>query len=432
MNKITLIIKREYLTRVRKKLFLITTILTPVGFGILIFSSVFLSMLNTDKKEIGVIDKSNLFKNQLQSDKSIVFSYIDADYVVAKKDYKERGVDGLLYITPNGDKDSTVSVEYFSQDQLGFKAESDISEQMTKIMRRTALSRLNLTPELIDGLSKDVEIKSIVMGEEGEKEGNTGIATALGYVMGFAIYIVMLVYGTQVMKGVLEEKTSRIAEVVISSVKPFQLMMGKIIGIGLVGLTQFLIWIILGVLIQFVIGIFFGEQLMQAQQSGMQMQGQMQGPEINKLGKIMESAASLTWVYLISCFLFYFLGGYFLYASLFAAVGAASGDEGDQSLTFIVMLPVIASIILMTNALQDPNGTLAVVASMIPFSAPIIMCARLPFDPPLWQVAISMVSLIAGFVFTTWLAGKIYRVGILMYGKKVTVKELGKWLMYKN
>jgi ABC-2 type transport system permease protein len=255
------------------------------------------------------------------------------------------------------------------------------------------------------------------------------VATALGYIMGFAFYIVMLLYGTQVMRGVMEEKTNRIAEVIISSVKPFQMMMGKIIGIGLVGLTQFVIWIVLGFFTQTIVSIIFGADISAHTQP---LSNGAQAADVNKVAEILNSAASLPWAYLISCFLFFFIGGYFLYASLFAAVGSASGDEADQSLSFIVTLPVIISIILMTNSLEQPNGTLAVVASMIPFSAPIIMCSRLPFDPPLWQVAVSMLSLIAGFIFTTWLAGKIYRTGILMYGKKVTLKELGKWLMYKN
>jgi ABC-2 type transport system permease protein len=239
-----------------------------------------------------------------------------------------------------------------------------------------------------------------------------------------------------VMRGVMEEKTSRIAEVMVSSVKPFQLMMGKIIGIGMVGLTQFVIWIGLVVILNVGIAAFYGNELAQVQDNVTPAMGaeqiQQQTDGLGGMGKVLATASQLPWGYLISCFLFFFFGGYMLYAALFAAVGSAAGEEGDQSLTFLVTLPVIISIMIMINTLEQPNGNLAIVASLIPFSAPIVMVARLPFDPPAWQVVASMTSLVLGFIFTTWLAGKIYRTGILMYGKKVTLKELGKWLMYKN
>jgi ABC-2 type transport system permease protein len=241
----------------------------------------------------------------------------------------------------------------------------------------------------------------------------------------------MLMYGTMVMRGVMEEKTNRIAEVMVSSVKPFQLMLGKIIGIGMVGLTQFIIWIFLVALIQMGVGLMYSDQLSQLQNlpSGGMIQQQQ---SVTGIAKVFDGLSQMPWGYIVSLFLFFFMGGYMLYAALFAAVGSATGEEGDQSLTFIVTLPVIISIMIMVNILEQPNGTLAIVSSMIPFTAPIVMCARLPFHPPAWQVILSMTSLVLGFLFTTWLAGRIYRVGILMYGKKVSFKELGKWLFYKG
>lgn len=431
MNKIWLIIQREYVTRVRKKLFLITTILAPLGIALITILPIVMSNVSTEKMVIGVIDQSNLFFEKLQSDNALEFVYLNEDYEKAKQDYTSAGLNGILYISPEFNMYDGTGVEYFSKDQLGLKTQSNIEAQMSKITRELKLAKIDITPDMIDQLSKDVRIKSIVSNERGTQEGNSAIATMIGSVMGFIIYIVMLMYGTMVMRGVMEEKTNRIAEVMISSVKPFQLMLGKIVGIGMVGLTQFLIWIILVALIQAGVGLVYSDQLSQLQEIQnnpmMQQTQSVSGPL-----KVFSGISQLPWLYIISSFLFFFLGGYLLYAALFAAVGSAAGEEGDQSLTFIVTLPVIISVMIMVNILEQPNGTLAIVSSMIPFTAPIVMCARLPFHPPAWQLILSMISLAAGFLFTTWMAGRIYRVGILMYGKKVTIKELGKWLFYKG
>jgi ABC-2 type transport system permease protein len=431
MNKTWIIIKREYITRVRKKLFLVTTILAPLGIALITILPILMSKVSTEKSSIGVIDKSNIFFEKLQNDKSLEFVYLNEDYERAKADYQSAGLTGILYISPDFNMYEGTGVEYFSKDQIGLKTQENIETQMSKITRELKLAKVDITPEMIDQLSKDVQIKSIVSNERGTQEGNTAIATMIGSVMGFIIYIVMLMYGTMVMRGVMEEKTNRIAEVMVSSVKPFQLMLGKIIGIGMVGLTQFIIWIILVALIQMGVGVMYSDQLSQLQNmsSGGMMQ---QSQNISGAVKVFDGISQLPWGYIVTSFLYFFMGGYLLYAALFAAVGSATGEEGDQSLTFIVTLPVIISIMIMVNILEQPNGTLAIVSSMIPFTAPIVMCARLPFHPPAWQLILSMISLAGGFLFTTWLAGRIYRVGILMYGKKVSVKELGKWLFYKG
>ncbi len=431
MNKTWLIIKREYITRVRKKLFLVTTILAPVGIALITLLPLFMANVSTETVNIGVIDKSNLFYEKLQSSNGLHFVYLNEEYEQAKTGYLSAGLNGILYISPDFNMYDGIGVEYYSKDPMGLKAKSAIEDQMSKITRNLKLAKIDLTPEMIDQLSTDVRIKSIVSNERGTQEGNTAMATAIGTIMGFVIYMVMLLYGTQVMRGVMEEKTNRIAEVMVSSVKPFQLMLGKIIGIGMVGLTQFIIWIILIALIQMGVGVMYGEQLAQLQNipagtGGAQAQG------VPEIVQAMGNMTQLPWGYIISSFLYFFTGGYLLYAALFAAVGSATGEEADQSLTLIVTLPVVISIMIMINIMEQPNGTLAIVSSLIPFTAPIIMCARLPFHPPAWQLILSMISLAAGFLFTTWLAGKIYRVGILMYGKKVTIKELGKWLFYKD
>lgn len=438
MRKTWLIIQREYMTRVRKKVFIITTLLAPIGLALITLMPLLLSKVTSEEQKIGVIDKSGLFKDRLADEGSVHFITLDETYEAAKKRYKDVGLTGVLFVSPEFNMYEGSGVEYYSDQQLGLRAQSVITKQMSRVTREIKLGKVDLTPELIDELSKDVEIKAIVLSSAGEKESNTGIATAIGYVMGFVIYIVMLLYGTMVMRGVMEEKTSRIAEVMVSSVKPFQLMMGKIIGIGMVGLTQFVIWIALVVILNVGIAAFYGDQLanMNVQQSMTPAVGaqqiEAQSAQLSGMGKVMGTVSQLPWVYLISCFLFFFFGGYLLYAALFAAVGSAAGEEGDQSLTFLVTLPVIISIMIMINTLEQPNGNLAVIASLIPFSAPIVMVARLPFDPPMWQVVASMASLIVGFIFTTWLAAKIYRTGILMYGKKITLRELGKWIVYKH
>jgi ABC-2 type transport system permease protein len=435
MNKILIIIRREYITRVRKKLFIVTTLLAPMGLVAITTIPVLIAAFSSgEKHKIELIDnsKGNYFSGKADTSEKIQLVAVNEDYNSAKKAFKKNGYTGILYISPsyNMDSDKYNVAEYYSDEQLGLNSQEAISKQLSKTVTAIKLKKINITQQQIDDLNKDVEIKSILPSAEGERAGNTGAATALGYIMGFIIYIVMLIYGTLVMRGVMEEKTNRIAEVMVSSVKPFQLMMGKIVGIGMVGLTQLAIWIVLIIALQFGLRIVFGDQLAHATQ--MTPAQQMGGNNNAMFAKAFSDISSLPWAYLISCFLFFFFGGYLLYASLFAAVGSAAGDEADQSLTFIVTIPIIISIMIMINTLQQPNGTLAIVASMIPFSAPVVMCARLPFDPPAWQIIVSMISLVAGFIFTTWLAGKIYRTGILMYGKKTTLRELGKWLTYKN
>jgi len=307
---------------------------------------------------------------------------------------------------------------------------------LTDIIRTDKLEKIDISPALVDQLSKSVSLNTIVVSEKGEKEGNTGLASGIGFIMGTIIYIVMFIYGGMVMRGVLEEKNNRIAEVIISSVKPFEMMMGKIIGIALVGLTQFILWIILIGGIFFVLGSMYSNQIQEMQQAqqmmpmgGAQMQQQMGGWDA--YGKVQESVSTINIPWLVFIFLFYFLGGYFIYASLFAAVGAATGDEPDASLNLIITIPVIISFFIMMNVPNEPHSTLAVFASIFPLTSPIVMAGRIGFEPPMWQVIASMISLIVGFLLIVWMAAKIYRIGILMYGKKNSLREVVKWLFYK-
>jgi len=434
MNKILTIIQREYITRVRRRVFVITTILLPLGFSLIFIVPVLLSGYSTETTKIDIVDESGIFKNKFADHKNLFYKAIDSPYEQVKKSYA--GVyNGILHIPAKFDIYNPSGIELYSDKQMGFMIQQNIGDDLTKVVRDIKLGRLNIKQDSLDNADKTVEFDSIIAGEGGEKKGNTGMATALGYIMGFFIYIVMFVYGAMVLRGVMEEKTNRISEVIISSVKPTQLMLGKIIGVGLVGLTQFFIWIALVTATLSVLGTVFHDQIAAMHNNAATYSNPASSSRIvQAVSTINDSVNNLPMGEIIFCFLFYFFGGYLLYSALFAAVGSAAGDDpGDtQSLNLIVTLPIIFSMIIMINVLQDPNSQLAVVTSLIPFFTPVIMSARLPFGVPTWQIALSMVDLVIGFLFTTWLAGKIYRTGILMYGKKVTLKEIGKWLRYKN
>jgi ABC-2 type transport system permease protein len=293
--------------------------------------------------------------------------------------------------------------------------------------------------------SKFAELKSLEEGTDAATESNAALSYGIGFGSGMLIYITMFIYGAMVMRGVMEEKTNRIAEVMISSVKPFQLMMGKIVGIGGVGLTQFLLWIILILGLSTAAQFLIPQDVMQQVSTLQQYNGQMPGGSMvqagdaaQKIYKFQHTMSTANWPVIIGCFLFYFLGGYLFYSSLFAAVGSVVNEDPQdaQSLMLPITMPIIFSFIIMTNAVQDPSTSIATWASIIPFSSPMVMMARIaygiPGTVPYWQLAASMLSLIGGFILTTWLSGKIYRTGILMYGKKVSWKELSKWAFRKN
>jgi ABC-2 type transport system permease protein len=284
----------------------------------------------------------------------------------------------------------------------------------------------------IDSINNSsIRLKSFDL--KNNQETSSEIATMIGYVTGFLIYIVILIYGMGVMRGVMEEKTNRIAEVIISSVRPFQLMMGKIVGIALVGLTQFLLWLILTGSLQFLLPLFIPELRQAIHPSSAADMDAMSKVPTSELAGIFNSLSNQHWSLILSCFLFYFLGGYFLYAAMFAAVGSLVNEDQQeaQQMTIPITMPIILGFFIMTSAIKDPNSTLAIFGSMFPLTSPIVMMARIPYGVPAWQIAISMLLLVAGFVLMTWLSAKIYRTGILMYGKKASWKEVIKWMRYR-
>lgn len=432
MKKVWLIIEREYITRVRKKSFIITTLLAPLGFAAFFGIVIFLAKYQQTDRRIAVVDKSGMFEHQLQDRSNIHFFFETMPFDTLQYAYKALEYDGILYIPDKVNLTNPRGITYYSDAQLGIVAEQHIEKQIVKVIKKKKIEEEHLDEKTLDRIDNiDLEVTYDIRDENGEKTVDSAVAAAMGYLMGFAIYTILLVYGTMVMKSVAEEKTNKIVEVVISSVKPFQLMLGKIIGVGAVGITQFILWGILISIVYASFGFMFHDQLqnLQSMSSGPGMSAEQQEEVVGQILTAWDAFQQLPLLSIFLQFVFYFFGGYMLYGALFAALGSATGDEGEnQSLSVIVSIPIIISIIIMTTVVQDPNSTLAKFSSIFPFSSPIVMPARLAFQPAIWERLLSMALLVVGFLFTTWLAGRIYRVGILLYGKKVSLKDLAKWV----
>jgi ABC-2 type transport system permease protein len=444
MSKISLIARREYMTRVRNKTFLLSTFLLPLVIVLFIAAAAFLSVQTKTRHRIGVVDANGYFKDYLKSDSSISFDFSPG---IDTLNYEQKGCTAVLII-PALPEDRKTIYRLKYKKQLGLAGIGDLEERIHgAITDHLIYEKTNVNRARLDSirLGSDIaELRSYEDNGKTVKASSQGLSFGIGYASGLLIYILTFIYGAMVMRGVMEEKTNRIAEVIVSSVKPFQLMMGKITGIGAVGLTQFLLWVVLlgGVAI-FAQQLIPHDTLKEVQQ--MQQANGMGSSSVAKAGEMagtiyrFKSAVdSANWVLILFCFLFYFIGGYLFYSALFAAVGSAVNEDAQeaQSLMMPITLPVIFSFFLMSIAVQDPAGSLAVWASIIPFSSPIVMMARIPFGVPgtvpWWQLGLSMLFLILGFLGTTWLAGKIYRTGILMYGKKATWKTMWKWAFRKQ
>lgn len=424
MNKTTLIIKREYLTRVRKRTFIISTILFPLLYLGLIFGLGYLGS-GTKKTRTALIDKSGYFdrgrlERENQRDSSTLITLVSGVTEDSlQKNYDEWGYDNYIIIPENISWETGFdSLELRSDKTVSAQTAAPIALKLNNIWSEIRNEKLG-----IDQTKKTIlETSRVTIKPKNIKDeaADSDVASGIGFVAGFLIYFILLVYGSQVMMGVMEEKTNRIAEVIVSSVKPFQLMLGKIIGIGLVALTQFLLWIVFVLIVYNITTVSGNADAV----SGV-------------VGGVQKIFTSINIPLILFCFVFYFLGGFFFYASLYAAIGSAVNEDmrEAQSLSFPVTMLVIFSIGIMTVAMRDPTGPVAVWGSIIPISSPIVMMARIPFGVPgtvpWWQLGLSMALLVVGFIFTVWLSGKIYRTGILMYGKKVTWKELVKWAFKK-
>ena len=436
--KIGIIIQREYLTRVKKRSFLIITFLAPLFFAALMFLPALL-MMNSEKfdekKTIAVCDESTMFIGKFENTDFNTFIYIDKDIDETKNLVREGVYDGVLYI-PATTLSVPTNAEIYSMKQLPMTLTTHIKSSMKQVVEHQKLLASGIDPDIVKASATTINVQSIKMSkkDDGEQKSFGEFEFILGLLLAVIIYFVIFIFGGQVMRGVIEEKTNRIIEVIVSSVKPFELMMGKIIGIALVGLTQFLLWGVLTLAISGIVSTFLPTQ--DVFSAGTVMSEQIAESSANTddsevLTEVFEVINSINFKDILWCFLFYFIGGYFLYSAMFAAIGAAVDNETDTQqfatpISLLLVIPMICSSVIASA----PDSSLAFWMSMIPFTSPVGMMLRIPFGVPIWQIVVSVAVLFITFVIFTWLASKVYRTGILMYGKKTTWNEIFKWIKY--
>lgn len=424
MNKTVLVIQREYTTRVRKKTFIISTLLFPILYLLLIFGTGYLAAKSTKNLKVALIDSSGFFNKAMvhaanMEDSSSRFEYITANADSVIRNYSKMGYDGYVVIPRGTVQDSMPELNFRTDKTHGISSTMQVNNKLNSMWDKVKAEKLGINENQRQILNKRINLREINAKNE---NANARIASTIGYVCAFLMYFILLIYGSQVMMGVMEEKTSRIAEVMVSSIRPFQLMLGKIVGISLVALTQFILWIAF---------IFIIYNITAKTGSNNDMMSGM-------VGGVQDVFKSINVPLIIFCFAFYLLGGFFFYSSLYAAIGSAVNEDmrEAQSLSFPVTMLVIFSIALMSAAMADPGGEIAYWGSIIPISSPIVMMALIPFGVPetvSWsQLILSMVLLVGGFILTTWFAGRIYRTAILMYGKKTSWKEMMKWAFSKG
>tara|TARA_R110001592_G_scaffold243783_1_gene504923 strand:- start:174447 stop:175757 length:1311 start_codon:yes stop_codon:yes gene_type:complete len=436
MKKIGLIIKREFSTRVRKKSFIILTLLGPILMAAVMFLPAYLASLPTDDRVITVLDESLLLDFEKGKDE-IRLRYLPPDkfdFASAQAFSEAQGDYAFMHIplSEGGDPDFVArNVRLFRAGDISVSVESYLENTLEKYLQKEKLKATGVDPEIIARTKTKVNLRVINTDEGLETENATLIKMGIGYVAAFAIYIFIFLYGSQVMRGVIEEKTSRVIEIMVSSVRPFEMMSGKIIGIGLVAMLQFTIWIGLGSLFYVIaVSLFIDPQL--AANNLPNAAANISLPNDGLLS-IYSSLQSIDFFGIIASFIFYFIFGYLLYAALFAAVGSAVDKESDsQQFMLPISLPLILGLLVIIRALDNPDGDIAFWFSMIPLTSPLVMMARLPFGVAPWELILSMLILLISFVLLTWFASKIYRIGILMYGKKPTFTELLRWARYKN
>ena len=442
MRNLWLVFRREYLIRVRKKSFILVTLLMPILFAGLAFASGWITAMGSQtEKRILVKDDSGIFENTEVDHNNLMFSFSSEPIDDLREAYINDGYQILIEIPPFDNlQERTHEIKYFSVEKPSIMLISRIEDVIGDAFREYKISQSHVDRALLESFRTNIEMDKGGSGpdESVEAKGSGKLAavigTVLGAIMGILMYMVLLIYGQMVMRSVMEEKISRIVEVMISSVKPFHLMLGKILGVAGVGLTQLAIWIIFIPLTLSVVQLFFpGVDPSAIQQAGGDIQRIQEEASGLQLQQVLNEFFSLNWLLIIPSFVLFFLGGYLIYSSLFAAIGSAVNEDlGEaQQLMLPVMIPVILAFLIMMSSIENPNGPLSVFGSIFPLFSPIIMPARLPFDPPLWQLLLSVVLLIGTTILIIWISARIYRVGILMYGKKITFRELGRWLFYR-
>lgn len=416
MHKIWLIIIREYLVRVKKKSFIVMTILGPLLMVGLMIVPIYLA---NENQKIRIIAVNQQEKFSLKDSDFLHFTTIpNIEVEELKKDFSDKPYYALLYIEQE-------KFTLYSDQQISLNVSDNIKLQIEKIIELNHLKSAGIDPEIIENSKTDIKIHTKIIDKNGNiVDSHSEASIGIGFISGILIYIFIFLYGNMVMRGVIEEKTNRIIEVIISSVKPFQLMMGKILGIALVGLSQFILWILLTIIISTIAELTFLD-------SGNMVNEINNSEKSIILAQIASVTGGINLIQIFFSFIFYFLAGYFMYGALFAAVGSAVDAESDtQQFILPVTIPLILSFILIQPIMDNPDGALAFWMSVIPFTSPVIMMVRIPFGVENWELLLSMGVLITTFITSTWLAGRIYRIGILMYGKKASYKEIWKWVKY--
>lgn len=444
IKNIFLVLQREYLVRVKKKSFIIMTLLTPLlmmaFYGFIIWAAV----ETIDTKSVDIIDESGMFVNEFKDSETMRFTYRTSSIEDAKEALNTKTTD-VLVVIPNDILQNPKNLKIYAEKNVSLELKSAIENVIERQIENIKLTEAGITRKILEDSRVNVRSQTISIGDGNEQESSSAAATIIGGICGFLIYLTLIIYGTQVMRSVTEEKTNRIVEVIISSIKPMHLMMGKILGVALVGLTQFTLWILFTVGLVTATGAIFADKMPQNSEQAILKAQEIQqqanpaaslstldSSQENPIANMQQALDGLNIPLIIGAFLFYFLGGYLLYSALFGAIGAAvDNDSETQQFVFPIMMPIILSVAIAQFVIREPDGAMAFWTSMIPFTSPVIMMIRIPFGVPMWELVLSMALLVAGFVFTIWLASRIYRIGILMYGKKITYKELGKWLFYK-
>ena len=434
MNHLPLIIKREYLTKVRNKSFIVMTILSPIIMIALISLVAYLSALNNDKvRTIAVLDQSGLVKDVFKNTEHTSYNLLsNMSLTDAKRLVKETNASGLLYVEELKNVDAvSTHIKFYSEESPSLSLISDLETQVEHKLTDIKLQQNGVNVGMINASKVQVTIAQESFTGEKSSKMDSIMKLFFGGAAGYLLFMFIIIYGNMIMRSVIEEKTSRIIEVIISSVKPIQLMLGKIIGTSLAGITQFIIWIFIGGLLITILSVVFGVETQTPQQELVNQA--MANPELGmQVQDVVTAFYNLPLTNLVIAFILFFVSGYLLYSSFYAAIGAAVDNETD---TQQFMLPIIMPLMLAVyigffTVIEDPHGTVSLVFSFLPLTSPVVMLMRIPFGVPLWQQLLSLAILIGTFMFTVWFAAKIYRVGILMYGKKPSYKELMKWIKY--
>jgi ABC-2 type transport system permease protein len=453
MNKIFIVAGREFFTRIQSRTFIVMSILGPLLFGLFVLVPVLMAKWNNDSTTVWVHDPSGQLSDAFQDQNGLKFQVlpqgtlsngvlVQADSANIRQLLEDQDA-GLLHLQAP-DSNLNVEARYYSAQAAGLKITERIQSALNDRLYRLRMERQGLDPKVIESLRAEVELQTSVWTDQGSEDSHTETAMLLGFGAALLMYMFIFMYGSMVMRGVIEEKASRVMELLVSTTKPFELMMGKILGIASVGLFQFVLWLLLGTAISTAIGAMGlgtapGTASVASTTTGTApvpgtapVAGTANSLPADAQADWMQILGQMPWETIIPFFLFYFLGGYFFYAALFAAVGSAVDSEGDsQQLMLPISLPIILSFVASQFVMQNPHGSLAFWMSMIPLTSPVVMVVRLPFGVPGWELALSMFLLVAAFVVAVWLAGRIFRIGVLMYGQKVSFNLLRKWLFYR-